>query len=891
VATSDLRDQLQAALGTQYTIEREIGRGGMATVYLAQDAKHHRSVALKVLHADLAASLGSERFRREIAIAAKLQHPHILTVLDSGETPTGLLWFTMPYIEGESLRDRLRRQHQLPLDDALRITREIALALDYAHRHGVIHRDIKPENILLVDGQAMIADFGIARALGAGGAPTGATLTETGMAIGTPAYMSPEQAAGERSLEGTTDVYSLGAVLYEMLTGEPPFTGATAQAIAAKMMAGDPPSVRRTRPTVPVSVDTAVRKALSPVPADRYATAAEFARTLDTAERTATAPVVGAPSRAIPFGANAWRRSPVWAVLIALVAGVAVYFVRHSRGQVTTGSGDTLAIAVLPFDNVGDSADAYFADGMTDAVRGKLASLSGLTVTAPVSSSQYRHTTKTPQQIGRELGVRYLLMGRVRWAKTASGASRVQVTPALVEAATAADKWDAPFDAPLTDVFQVQSDIATRVVQALKLTLTPAARQALATRPTANLDAYDAYVRGRAIMEQGGAANFNRQAIPFFAEAVRRDSTFALAWAALAQAHLAATGVTLSAEAADDADAGRLAAKRALELAPDLPEAHAAQALYYYIVPRDLKRALAEYQAGLAATPDNPSLLSGASVAELELGLYGSALAHREAAARLDPRNPDVLNQVCQVYLGLHRYADAQRACDRTLALAPTNMWFVEWRIFVSLAQADLAGARAIVRAIPPTLEPRDVVAYLAQTDELGWVLDSAQERLLLSQGNPSLFDPGSWFCALAQQYGYRGDTVRARVYAESARVAYATSLRAAISQSRPLPPGSISQLRIFYALSLGYLNRRDSAVAEARLAEAAMPTGTAGAYIKFLMAKVYILVGEPDPALDILEPLVKVPSLTTAGWLKIDPNFTRLRGNPRFERLIARHD
>jgi serine/threonine protein kinase len=262
VASSDLRDQLQTALGATYTLERELGRGGMATVYLAHDAKHHRAVALKVLHADLATSFGSERFRREIAVAAKLQHPHILSVHDSGETASGQLWFTMPYVEGESLRERLRRQRQLPLDDALRITREIGLALDYAHRHGVIHRDIKPENILLVDGQAMVADFGIARPISAGTpTTTGATLTETGISIGTPTYMSPEQAAGERAIDAATDVYSLGIVLYEMLAGEPPYTGPTAQAVAAKMMGGDPPSVRRTRPTVPAGVDAAVRKA------------------------------------------------------------------------------------------------------------------------------------------------------------------------------------------------------------------------------------------------------------------------------------------------------------------------------------------------------------------------------------------------------------------------------------------------------------------------------------------------------------------------------------------------------------------------------------------------------------------------------------------------------
>ena len=286
----------------------------MATVWLARDLRHDRPVALKVLHPELAATLGPERFQREIRLAARLQHPHILTVHDSGDIPragsTPLLWFTMPFVEGESLRDRLRRERQLPVEDALRIAREAADALSYAHRHEVIHRDIKPENILLTaEGHSLVADFGIARALG-GDDPQ---LTETGLAIGTPAYMSPEQAVGDRGLDARTDVYSLGAVLYEMLAGEPPYTGATTQAILAKRFTEPAPSVQRVRPSVPESVDQAIRKALAPVAADRFSTVAQFAQALATAERrhggptdraldaTAAVPARGARSAVPPF--------------------------------------------------------------------------------------------------------------------------------------------------------------------------------------------------------------------------------------------------------------------------------------------------------------------------------------------------------------------------------------------------------------------------------------------------------------------------------------------------------------------------------------------------------------------------------------------------------------
>jgi eukaryotic-like serine/threonine-protein kinase len=273
--SSDLQERLQAALGDAYLLERELGHGGMASVYLAQDIKHDRPVAVKVLHPELAASLGPDRFLREIHVTARLDHPHILPVLDSGNA-SGLLWYTMPFVEGETLRDKLRRETQLPVTEALRIAGEVADALDYAHRHGVIHRDIKPENILLSDTHARVADFGVARALEAAG---GEALTGTGLAIGTPAYMSPEQASGG-DVDVRSDVYALGCVVYEALAGEPPFTGPTPQAIIAKRFAGPAPSVRTARPDVTPDLDAALQKALAGVPAARFGTAAEFAHTL-----------------------------------------------------------------------------------------------------------------------------------------------------------------------------------------------------------------------------------------------------------------------------------------------------------------------------------------------------------------------------------------------------------------------------------------------------------------------------------------------------------------------------------------------------------------------------------------------------------------------------------
>jgi serine/threonine-protein kinase len=464
----------------------------MATVYLAHDVRHERPVALTVLHPVLAHALGPERFQREIKLAARLQHPHILTVHDSGET-AGQLWFTMPFVEGESLRDRLNREKQLPLDDALRITREAAEALDYAHRHGVIHRDIKPENLLLSETHVLVADFGIARAL----TPDGQNLTETGTSIGTAAYMSPEQAAGERDLDARSDVYSLATVLYEMLAGQTPFQAATPQAMIARRFTESPRPLAEVRDRVPAAISQAVDKALARTPADRYGSAADFARALAPAETTVTrAPATGtAPGPASPAPR---RRVPVGLVMLVLgfAIGLGVLFAwRKDRGGETD---EARTLAVLPFENLGSPDQDYFADGVADQVRGKLSGLAGMQVIARSSSTPYRKTAKPPRQIAQELGVRYLLTGTVRWERRADGTSQVQVNPELVEFTDGrpTTRWQQSFDASLSDVFTVQATIAGQVAQALDVALGDSSRRELAERPTSNLAAYDAYLRG-----------------------------------------------------------------------------------------------------------------------------------------------------------------------------------------------------------------------------------------------------------------------------------------------------------------------------------------------------------------------------------------------------------
>jgi TolB-like protein/Flp pilus assembly protein TadD len=891
--SADARAALDAALAGRYVVQRELGRGGMATVYLARDLRHERPVALKVLHPELAMALGAERFQREIRLAARLQHPQIHPVHASGEIPgppgnPPILWFSMPFIEGESLRDRLNREKQLSLDEALRVTREAADALDYAHRHGVIHRDIKPENILLSDGHALVADFGIGKALTQA---SDEQLTETGLAVGTPAYMSPEQAAGGKDLDPRSDIYSLATVLYEMLAGETPFAAPTAQAMIARRFMESPKPLRERRESVPEAVEQAVQKALARTTADRFATAAEFARALAVPTATATATATtGAGGTPAPTGAVvappriARRRIPIAPASLALgfVLGLGLLFgwLRRHGGEVPGAEGVKL-LAVLPFENLGSAEDEYFADGVTDAVRGKLTSLPGLQVTASNSSSQYKRATKSPQQIARELGVDYLLVGKVRWEKRPDGTSRVQVSPELIQAATAAAKWQQPFDATITDVFQVQADIAGRVAQALDVALGAHERQTLAQKPTGDLAAYDAYLRGEKISGAMSASDpvTLRRAVAYYEQAVALDTGFALAWAQLSRAHsnIYGNGVPAPEEAAK----ARQAADRALALAPSRPEGRLALAEYYRQVERDNERTLEQATLGQRATTRNADLIVMASLAEQNVGRWTQALEHLRQARRLDPRSAQTARRLGTCLFFLRRYPEALEAYDYALSLAPTNITVLEFKAMVPLAQGDLDGARAVLRSAPE-IEPASLVAYVATFYDLFWALDEEQGELLLRLG-PGPFDDdrGVWGLALAGAYGLRGDRARSRAYADSARLAIEAHLR-----ETPQEPTLLAGL----GTALAYLGRKSEAIREGERAVALTPIATngfGGPYFQHQLARSYILLGEPEKALDQLEPLLKVPYYLSPGWLKIDPTFDPLRRHPRFQKLV----
>ena len=660
----DFRDRLQAALGDAYRLEQELGGGGMSRVFLAADVDLGRTVVVKVLPPDMAAGVNADRFRREIQLAAQLQHPHIVPLLHASRQGD-LVYYTMPRVEGESLRVKLSREGELPITDAVRVLRDVADALAYAHAHGVVHRDVKPDNILISGHHAVVTDFGVAKAVSA--ASGASSLTSLGVALGTPAYMAPEQAAADPGIDHRADIYALGAVGYEMLTGRPPFTAPTAQAVLAAQVTQTPDPVSAHRAAVPPALAELVMSCLEKRPADRPQSAEELRHVLDVLATPSggSTPVTTRVRTAVtrkPRRIAAWVAGAVAVAAAALVA---------ARALLLPASRPTLI--VLPFENVGAPADAYFADGISEAITTRLARVSGLQVIARNSALRYRASQQTAQVFGRDLGADYVLDGTVRWEHDSGtgGAGAVRVTPALIRVSDARELWGQTYDAALSDVFKLQSDIAEQVVGALQVTLASNERRDLREGGTRDVAAYNQYVLGRYEWRKRTAAGLE-EAARHFAAALARDSSYAQAWSGLADAVglFPSYGVTTVTRAAAY-DSAEHAARRAIALDPRSAEAHASLGEILVNGRWDWAGAEREFKMAIALDPDYATahqwygeLLSG-------LGRSGAALSETERAVRQDPLAPVMANSYGMALYEAGRYGDAVAQFKRALALQP----------------------------------------------------------------------------------------------------------------------------------------------------------------------------------------------------------------------------
>ncbi|MEO5904918.1 MAG: protein kinase [Gemmatimonadaceae bacterium] len=656
-------ERLRAALAGTYLIDRELGRGGMATVYLAQDKRHDRVVALKVLHPDLAATLGPERFLREIKLAARLNHPHILPLFDSGDADS-FLYYVMPYIEGESLRERLERDKQLSVDEAVRHAKSIASALDYAHRQNIVHRDMKPENVMLYEGEAMVMDFGIAKAVSSASSET---LTQTGMMVGTPAYVSPEQAAGELNLDGQSDQYSLACVLYEMLAGERPFTGENASAVMAKRFTETAPPLRTVRGGVPEHVERAVTKAMSTAASGRYLTTAMFAQAL------------GSEVLATPTDTATVPHSTVSAAK---------------------------SVAVLPFANMSaDAENEYFTDGMAEELINALSKIQALRVASRTSSFAFKGKNEDISEIGRKLKVSTVLEGSVR-----KMGNRLRIAAQLINVADGYQLWSERFDRDVEDVFAIQDEISQAIFNALRVILSEGEKKAIERDRSVNVQAYEFYLRGRQFIHQWSRTGLE-YARQMFRRAIEIDPDYALAYAGLADS---CSLLYMNCDAREqNLSQGNVASRRALELGPDLAEAHLSSGLTHSLSMR-FTEAEREFEFAMKLDPTLFEAVYHYGRARIAQGEFAEAAKLFERACILRPEDfqaPYFLAQ-CLVAMGMKEeshtmYRKAKRLSDERLELNPDDARACQLGATMSASLGDSAAATDYARRAL-TINPDD---------------------------------------------------------------------------------------------------------------------------------------------------------------------------------------
>ena len=648
--------RLVEALADRYRIERELGQGGMATVYLAEDLKHHRKVAIKVLREDLAASMGSARFLREIEIAAQLQHPNILPLLDSGDAQ-GFLYYVMPYVTGQSLRERIAREGELPVHEAVRLIIEVVDALTHAHEHGVVHRDIKPDNVMLSGRHALVADFGVAKAVTEA---TGRnTVTTLGVAVGTPAYMSPEQAAADPHIDHRSDIYAVGAMAYELLTGLPPFTGATPQQVLAAHVTQAPDPIARKRPGISPPLEAVIMRCLAKRPADRWQTAGELHAALEplTTPSSGITPTQTQPVRGVVLQRRSW-----W--LVAAAVGIAIMaFIVVPKVIGRGGATSVRAIAVLPFENVAkDTAFDYLAEGIANDVRSGLMKLPGLSVKARTSSEAARG--KTVRDAGTLLNVPVVMQGTFR-----TGKEKTTVTVELVNVSDESALWTETYVLPADGNFAAAQDSITAAVsRTLRLQAAPGAASAVAQRGTTDVEAYDLYLKGQHFFAKRGGDNL-RRSIEYFQRAIARDSMFARAHAGLSlvvsviPAYVQANGDSLTVESFRYA-------RRALALDSSLSDAHLAlaNALMVNLQPRESEP---EFQAALARDPRNATAHQWYGDVLNVMGRPADAIREGKAAVDLDPLSAVASNDLSYSYLGAGQFDDAVRSARRALEVDP----------------------------------------------------------------------------------------------------------------------------------------------------------------------------------------------------------------------------
>lgn len=880
-------DSIRTMLAGRFRILEEIGTGSMGTVYKAVDEKIHDVVSLKILKPAWAADREAvERFHNEIRLARKISHKNICRLYDFGQDD-GYCYLTMEYVAGQDLKNILRMMKPLSARTAVGIARQVCEGLTEAHRLGIIHRDLKPGNIMIdAEGAVRIMDFGIARAIGTEG------KTETGAIIGTPEYMSPEQLEG-KDIDARSDLYSLGVMLYEMVTGSRPFNGGTIFGLAIKHEAERPQNPRELSPSLPRRLSRLILKCLEKDPGNRYPSASALLEELVAIEGEYSATELpSSPGRSLAesvsgiFGRKGWLTVLAGGLLI-LLTGFSVATVKKGRPMPPLAK---KMLAVLPFENLGEPGDEYISDGITDEVISRLSNLPGLGVISRTSAMVYKRSRKTIPEIGRELGVGYVLEGSVRWDRGREGKNPMRVTPQLIRVADDTPLWTETYDMSTKDIFALQSEMAEQVARKLDLALLEPERKLLLNQPTKNLNAYDAYLQARKLDYHAWTSWKSEDlyaAVKLFEKATDYDPSFALAYSDLSVLH--SRIYFFGHDRTDQRLAkARAAADKAISLQPDLPEAKLALAFYYYWGFLDYESAVQLLESLRKTRPNMP--LETLGYIWRRQGQWEKSLAVMEEAFKLNPRYIQLAYEIGLSYMALRRYGPAEEWFNRALAINPKLLTpQLQKAAIAVLAQGDTQKARSILAAAP-THSLTDRMWLTIGIAERNW--QDVLERLAAIP-QEVYEDQHIYFhkdLAYAELYHAMGDVASARFHAEKAK----RTLEAAIKVRADDP-----RLRAALGLAYAYLGRNQEAVEEGyravNLYPVAMDAAQGPIYIHNL-AKIHSVLGEREKAVELLRYLLSIPAceylwdLVSLPYLRLNPEWDAMRSHPIFQGLKESH-
>jgi serine/threonine protein kinase/tetratricopeptide (TPR) repeat protein len=848
-----------------YRILEEIGAGGMGIVYLAEDEKLHRKVALKFVGKSIQDDPNArERLIREARAASRLNHPNIVAMHAIEETPEHI-FIAMEYVEGESIRTLVKRG-EMTWERALELAPQILSALAVAHEHDIIHRDVKSDNIMLTPkGQLKVLDFGLAR-----GRDTSAYVSRVGSSAGTPAYMSPEQVQ-DGEVDQRSDLFSFGVVLYEMVTGRMPFRGEHESAVTYSIVNESPTAIGKHNKAAPEALQKIISRLLEKNPRDRYQSAAEVIADLER---------LGHGQR---VGRRRHRPSTALVAVVSVVAilAAALWFARGlipgRDPMVTDANADRKMLAVLPFENLGPTDQEYFADGVTEEITTHLANLSGLGVISRTSAMKYKGSDKSLREIGKELGVDYVLEGSVRWDKS-GGENNVRISAQLIRINDDTHLWAENFDRVYGQIFRLQSEIASKVAEELNVTLLAPEREAIAAAPTQNLDAYDLYIRGRAEYDRAMALKDMDAAAALVEEAVALDSTFADAQAFLARRYANQYFNHLHPEL-PMLEKAHSAALAAVRHAGGGPAGHIAFGYYHYYGSRDYERALAEFNMARKLQPNNADVLEAIAYVQRRQGRWDESVANLERSIALDPNNTDRIGNLLQTLFYMRRWDDAERYVNRGMALDPSALTFPGFQALLLVARdGNVEGAREIL--VPLAKKHYFVVDFLVMCDLMARDYASVEKRLPNLRVSAAM-DTAGFYINRATAYHFAGDDRRANIFADSAM---------AFMDKRKYAKSDEPQKLATYANGLAIVGRDAEARAAIDRAVEIMPVSRdamTGIDIRNERSIVDIIIGDYDGAIRELEYLLSVPSAFSPAILRLHPAFDPLRDDPRFKRLV----